>query len=177
MKRITYWLLSTVSVLVLLFGYDASQRASTGIPLAAVSGGTAGTTSGGSATGGGNGNGNGNGNGGGNSGSSNSAGGNTPNGSRSQAATRTVTGSAVQTRWGPVQVRLAIKDGRISKVGILQYPNGNSMDLQIANYAFPVLIHETLQRQSAQIDMVSGATYTSTGYVQSLQSALDQANL
>jgi uncharacterized protein with FMN-binding domain len=62
-------------------------------------------------------------------------------------------------------------------VRILQYPNGNSRDVQIAQYALPVLVQETRQAQSAHIDMVSGATYTSTGYIQSLQSAIDQAGL
>ena len=60
---------------------------------------------------------------------------------------------------------------------VLQYPNGNGRDVEIANYSLPILIQETIQSQSAHIDMVSGATYTSTGYIQSLQSALDQANL
>ena len=56
-------------------------------------------------------------------------------------------------------------------------PSGNPKDDQINSYALPVLIQETLNAQSAQIDMVSGATVTSGGYLQSLQSALDQANL
>jgi uncharacterized protein with FMN-binding domain len=88
-----------------------------------------------------------------------------------------VTGAVAQTRWGPVQIRLTINGGKITKVGVLQYPNGNSLDLQIANYAFPRLIQQTISTQGAHVDMVSGATYTSTGYLQSLQSALDQANL
>jgi uncharacterized protein with FMN-binding domain len=83
----------------------------------------------------------------------------------------------VQTAWGPVQVQLMVRGGTITQVRILQYPSGNSRDLEIANYSFPILIQETKQSQSANIDMVSGATYTSTGYIQSLQSALDQANL
>ena len=58
-----------------------------------------------------------------------------------------------------------------------QYPNGNSQDVEIARYALPILIQETIDQQSANIDMVSGATYTSAGYIQSLQSALDQAGL
>ena len=88
-----------------------------------------------------------------------------------------MTGSVAQTQWGPVQVQLLISNGSITKVTVLQYPNGNSRDVELANYSLPTLIKETIQSQSAQIDMVSGATYTSTGYIQSLQSALDQANL
>jgi uncharacterized protein with FMN-binding domain len=74
-------------------------------------------------------------------------------------------------------VQLTVKNGSITKVSILQYPNGNSRDVELANYSLPILIQETIHSQSAHIDMVSGATYTSTGYLQSLQSALDQANL
>ena len=60
---------------------------------------------------------------------------------------------------------------------VLQYPSGNGTDAQINGYALPVLIQETLDAQSANIDMVSGATVTSGGYTESLQSALDQAGL
>ena len=67
--------------------------------------------------------------------------------------------------------------GSITDVSVLQYPNGKGRDAEINSYALPTLIQETLDQQSAQIDMVSGATVTSTGYVQSLQSALDQAGL
>jgi uncharacterized protein with FMN-binding domain len=88
-----------------------------------------------------------------------------------------VTGAVVQTQWGPVQVRLSVANGSITNVTVLQYPSGNSRDVEIAHYSLPVLIQETIKSQSASIDMVSGATFTSTGYVQSLQSALDQANL
>ena len=70
-----------------------------------------------------------------------------------------------------------VKNGTITQVKILQYPNGNARDVEIAQYALPILMKETTAQQSAQIDMVSGATYTSEGYLQSLQSALDQANL
>jgi major membrane immunogen (membrane-anchored lipoprotein) len=57
----------------------------------------------------------------------------------------------------------------------LATPSGNSKDAQIDNDALPILINETVTAQSATIDMVSGATVTSAGYVQSLQAALDQA--
>jgi uncharacterized protein with FMN-binding domain len=62
-------------------------------------------------------------------------------------------------------------------VSVLQYPDGNGKDAEINGYALPILIRETQDSQSADIDMVSGATVTSDGYLQSLQSALDQAGL
>jgi len=87
----------------------------------------------------------------------------------------TVTGAVAQTRWGPVQVRLTLADGKITAVDVVQYPDGNGRDREINDDALPVLVQETISAQSADVDMVSGATVTSTGYVQSLQSALDQA--
>jgi uncharacterized protein with FMN-binding domain len=89
--------------------------------------------------------------------------------------TKTVTGETVQTRWGPVQVRVTIKSGRITDVTAVQYPQDNPRDQEINSYALPQLRREAMAAQSAQIDMVSGASYTSTGYQQSLQSALDSA--
>ena len=82
-----------------------------------------------------------------------------------------------QTRWGPVQVQITVAGGKITAVDVLQYPQGNGKDQQINARALPVLIQDTLTAQSAKIDMVSGATVTSDGYVQSLQSAIDQAGL
>jgi uncharacterized protein with FMN-binding domain len=76
-----------------------------------------------------------------------------------------------------VQVRLEISGGTIKQVDVVQYPNGNPRDAEINSYALPILVRETTDAQSANIDMISGATVTSTGYVQSLQSALDKANL
>jgi uncharacterized protein with FMN-binding domain len=90
---------------------------------------------------------------------------------------KTATGDTVQTRWGPVQVRVTIKSGRLTDVTAVQYPQDNPRDQEINSYALPQLRREALAAQSAQIDMVSGATYTSTGYQQSLQSALDSAGL
>jgi uncharacterized protein with FMN-binding domain len=60
---------------------------------------------------------------------------------------------------------------------VLQQPDGNHKDAEINSYALPILIDETVQDQSAKIDMVSGATVTSQGYVQSLQAALDEAGI
>jgi uncharacterized protein with FMN-binding domain len=88
-----------------------------------------------------------------------------------------VTGEVAQTRWGPVQVRLTLAGGKITAVDVVQYPDGNGRDRAINDEALPVLVQETISAQSANIDMVSGATVTSTGYLQSLQSALDQAGL
>ncbi len=93
------------------------------------------------------------------------------------AATTTVTGDTVQTRWGPVQVQITVDGGQITDVAAVQYPDGNGRDQEINSYALPVLAQEALAAQGANIDHVSGATVTSDGYVQSLQSALDQANL
>jgi uncharacterized protein with FMN-binding domain len=89
------------------------------------------------------------------------------------SGTRTATGDTVQTRWGPVQVRVTIKDGKLTDVTALTYPTQNPRDQEISGYALPQLRREALAAQSAQIDTVSGATYTSEGYRQSLQSALD----
>ncbi|MBB4966953.1 FMN-binding protein [Saccharothrix violaceirubra] len=86
-----------------------------------------------------------------------------------------VTGPVVQTRWGPVQVRVTLEDGRITAVDVLQYPDENSKDEQINARALPILVDATLDAQSADIDMVTGATVTSEGYVESLQGALDEA--
>ncbi len=90
---------------------------------------------------------------------------------------KTVTGSVAQTRWGPVQVAITVAGGKITAVDVPVYPDGNGRDEQINASALPVLVQSTLTAQNANIDMVSGATVTSTGYLQSLQSALDQAGL
>ena len=91
--------------------------------------------------------------------------------------TGTVTGTTADTRWGPVQVRVTLASGTITAVDVVQQPDGNHKDQEINAEAVPELVQETLDAQSAQIDMVSGATVTSDGYVQSLQSALDQAGV
>jgi uncharacterized protein with FMN-binding domain len=91
--------------------------------------------------------------------------------------TGTVTGTAADTRWGPVQVAVTLASGKITAVDVVQEPDSNGRDQEINADAVPQLVQETLQAQGTQIDMVSGATYTSDGYVQSLQSALDQAGV
>ncbi|MFB9634597.1 FMN-binding protein [Streptomyces spiralis] len=112
---------------------------------------------------------------GGGSGSGSSSG--SSGGSGSSSGTKTVTGETVQTRWGPVQVRITLKNGRITDVTAVSYPTDNPRDQEINSYALPELRREALAAQSADIDSVSGATYTSDGYRQSLQSALDSAGL
>ncbi|MFI5897937.1 FMN-binding protein [Actinoplanes sp. NPDC051513] len=90
---------------------------------------------------------------------------------------KTYTGSTAQTRWGPVQVAITVDGGKITDVAVPVYPDGNRRDQEINAGALPTLRQETLDKQSADIDAVSGATVTSDGYKQSLQSALDAAHL
>jgi uncharacterized protein with FMN-binding domain len=87
----------------------------------------------------------------------------------------TVTGPVVPVRWGQVQVRATLAAGRITAIDVLRTPDENAHDRQVNAAAVPVLVRETLEAQSTRIDMVSGATFTSTGYVRSLQAALDRA--
>jgi uncharacterized protein with FMN-binding domain len=86
-----------------------------------------------------------------------------------------VNGKVASTSYGPVQIQLIERSGKIVKVAVLVQPLNTLNDIQIGKVAFPKLISETLSAQNAKIDAVSGATYTSAGYVQSLQSALDKA--
>lgn len=85
-----------------------------------------------------------------------------------------VNGKVASTSYGPVQIQLIERSGKIVKVAVLVQPLNTLNDIQIGKFAFPKLISETLTAQDAKIDAVSGATYTSAGYVQSLQSALDK---
>jgi hypothetical protein len=89
------------------------------------------------------------------------------------AGETSVTGQVAQTAYGPVQVQLVVKSSKIVKVAVLQQPTNTIRDVQIGEFAFPRLISETLAAQDAKIDAVSGASYTSAGYIASLQSALD----
>jgi len=171
MKRIVYALLATVSGLVLLFSYRTSlpEEAAVAAPVNAdrtdttrvapappspststsPSGSAPGTTPGTTSTGGAT--------------------------SKTGLTDGTFTGSAVNTRYGAVQVQITVSGGAITDVQTPAYPDHSSRDRQINENALPQLISETLSAQSAQIDMVSGATYTSNGYLDSLQSAIDQA--
>ena len=91
------------------------------------------------------------------------------------AALQAFNGELVNTRYGPVQVQLQITDGAISEVVVVAYPDGDDKSVRINARALPTLRTEVLTAQSAQIDTVSGATYTSDAYTRSLQSAIDQA--
>ena len=153
MKRIASWLLGTVTAVTLLFGYHTSTSGPATASDTVVAAPAVPQDTGSSASG------------------------STSSGSTSAGAATTVTGSVASTRWGPVQVSITVTDGKITAVDVPQYPTGNGKDRQINASALPILTKETLSAQSADIDMVSGATVTSEGYVQSLQSALDQAGL
>ncbi|MEV3969502.1 FMN-binding protein [Streptomyces sp. NPDC050698] len=91
-----------------------------------------------------------------------------------QAATQTLTGSVAQTQYGPVQVRVTVAGGKITKAEAVQAPKGGRSD-QITSSSVPRLNQAAVATGTADIDAVSGATYTSAGYKKSLQSALDQA--
>jgi uncharacterized protein with FMN-binding domain len=82
----------------------------------------------------------------------------------------------VPNRFGDVQVRVVITDGRITDVQALVLPTDRAQSAYISQVAGPMLRTEALQAQSAQIDIIGGATYTSESYAQSLESALQQAH-
>jgi uncharacterized protein with FMN-binding domain len=86
------------------------------------------------------------------------------------------TGQDVFTKFGDVQVKVTISGGRITDVQAVQLPFDRPRSAEISQFAAPQLHDEVLQAQSAQIDLLSGATYTSDAYAQSLQAALDQAH-
>jgi hypothetical protein len=88
-----------------------------------------------------------------------------------------VTGPVVSTRWGPVQVEITVVNGKLTDIQALQLPSGDRRSASISSRAEPTLRSQALQAQSASIDGVSGATYTSTAYARSLQAALDSAGL
>jgi uncharacterized protein with FMN-binding domain len=166
-RRIVLWGMSTVTVLVLLFGYHTSLSSTSGRSSAVgpppVQGGAdaPGSGSAPSAT---------------PSPAPSSAGPPAPT-TGGAAKSGTVTGDSADTRWGPVQVQLTIAAGKITKVAVIDYPQNNGRDREINARALPILVQETLKAQSASIDMVSGATVTSEGYLTSLQSALDAAGI
>jgi len=90
------------------------------------------------------------------------------------AGTETYTGSVADTQYGPVQVQITVAGGKITEAKTLQAPKGGRSD-QITADSVPKLNQEAVAAGSADIDAVSGATYTSAGYKKSLQAALDQA--
>lgn len=163
MKKIVYGILATLSGLVLLFSYRTSlgeavptdvQPAQAAPSVATPSASTTPTAS-----------------------ASASA---SPSGAAPAATSGltdgTFTGSPTSTRYGPVQVQITVTGGKIVDVQAVEYPTDNSRDRQINERAIPQLVSETLNAQSADIHFVSGATYTSQGYLDSLQSAIDQSN-
>ena len=86
-------------------------------------------------------------------------------------------GDAFGTRYGDVQVQITVQSGTITDVTILQVPWNDRHDQMINSQAVPIYNSEAVQAQSADIDVVSGATVTWEGYTQSLQSAIDKANI
>jgi uncharacterized protein with FMN-binding domain len=179
MKRIALTAFSTLAVLVLLFLYPTSTGNSGTTAAEAVSaarvvtsGGTTATTTGQGpdpATAGSAGTGS-------TTGSSPARGataGATP-GAASRPAI-TVDGASEMTSYGVVQVRVVIANGAITDVTAVQYPQSEREDIRINSKAVPMLRAQVLAAQSAKIDGVSGATFTTDGYVTSLQSALDAA--
>jgi uncharacterized protein with FMN-binding domain len=99
----------------------------------------------------------------------------TSSSSSSSSASKTVTSNAVSTRYGNVQLKVTISGGKITKVEAVQLPSIDPKSVQISSYAAPMLSQSALTKQSAAVDAVSGATYTSVGYQTALQSALDSA--
>lgn len=89
----------------------------------------------------------------------------------------TFTGDSVSTRFGSVQVAITVSNNTVTDVTALDLTDADRKSVQISNRAEPILRKEVLASQSASVDAVSGATYTSDGYLTSLQSALDQAGL
>lgn len=86
------------------------------------------------------------------------------------------TGSSISTRYGTIQVAITISSGKITDVEFLKLPDEDMRSYQISNQASPLLKSQTLAAQSSNINGVSGATYTTSGYIKSLQSAIDKAN-
>jgi uncharacterized protein with FMN-binding domain len=99
----------------------------------------------------------------------------TPTAAASGAKDGTYTGSTVSTRFGNVQVKVTISGGKITDITPLQLTDAEGRSVQISAQVAPILREEVLSAQSANVQNVSGGTYTTRGYLQSLQSALDQA--
>lgn len=160
MRRIIIAIGATVSGIVLLFSWPTS----TNQPVTSTGGFAAGGTSGsdGSTD---------------SADSSGSSDGTTSDEAAAEPVTTTYDGAAAGTRYGDVQVRITVTDGVVTDATAITYPNGDRHDQQINAYAIPILNDAATTAGNADISMVSGATVTSRGYVQSLQDALDQAGL
>jgi uncharacterized protein with FMN-binding domain len=87
----------------------------------------------------------------------------------------TYTGSEVDVRWGLVQVQTTIQGGQIANVHVTEYPNERRTSARINSIAVPELQQEAIQAQSANVNIITGATLTSEGFQMSLQDALSQA--
>jgi hypothetical protein len=155
MRRVILAIVSTVVGLVLLLTFKTHSTSGAGSPPAAI-----GTPSAGGA-----------------SGASGSGGGSDAGGGTGTAGATTVTGAAASTIYGPVQVQIMVKGGKVTAAKAVEYPQDTPRDSQINAFAIPVLDREAASVGSDKIDMVSGATYTSQGYLTSLQNALDQAKI
>jgi uncharacterized protein with FMN-binding domain len=157
MQRAPIVLTATVTGLAATLGFHAHQPATTA---AATDAATTSSASSGSP---------------GASESSSSSGSSSSSSGSSSSGTGTVTSDSVDTRYGPIQLRVTISSGGITAIEPLQLPSGDPKSAQISSYAEPQLRQSALAKQSASIDAVSGATYTSEGYRTALQSALDAA--
>jgi uncharacterized protein with FMN-binding domain len=103
-----------------------------------------------------------------------------PTTTKTPAAATTVTtytGNAANTVYGPIEVKIIVGNGKVTSASAVEYPNQDPRDAQINSYAIPILNSEAVKAGTANIAHVSGATYTSGGYVASLQSALNQAGI
>src|SRR3954452_7858228 len=164
MKRVILAIVSTVASLVLVLSFKTHSPSAAATPPAAVSSsGTSTDTSGGSTSS--------------NSTSGGATSSNSTSGSSTSSSSKTYSGDAAMTRYGPVQVQITVKNGAVTSVAATDYPMNDPRDAQINSYAIPQLNSEATSAGNANIDMVSGATYTSEGYLSSLQSALDKAGL
>lgn len=153
MRRVILAVVSTVAALVLLLSFKThTGSAVTASPPSVATSATTGKTS---------------------SSSSSS----TTDPSTTSTTLTSYTGTAVDTRYGPVQVRITVKNGKLKTVEAIDYPTSDPRDAQINSYAIPQLNAEAQSAGSASINMISGATYTSQGYITSLQSALDKAGI
>ena len=95
----------------------------------------------------------------------------------SAPSARTIVGPVESNDYGDVQVQIVVRAGQLVDVQALELPSDRRRSQEISDYAAPYLREEALQARSANIDIVSGATYTSVSYAQSLQAALDQAGM
>jgi uncharacterized protein with FMN-binding domain len=163
MRRIVIVFSGTITALVLLLSYPTSLNKGAALGAVGTSGGTTSGTAAAASTGAA-------------TGAAPAAAATTGKASAGGKA-GTYTGKVVNTRYGPVQVKITVAGGKITASTAIQLPSGNSYDQQVDQQAVPILNQEVVAQQSAKIDMISGATFTGNGYVQSLQSALDQAGI